>query len=71
MTAKEERFEEAYARLEETVRRLEEGGLPLDDAITAYEQGMALVERCRELLANAELRISRLRDDFDLSEGDS
>lgn len=68
MTAPKERFEDVYARLDETVRKLEDGGLPLDEAITAYEQGMALVQRCRELLADAELRITRLRDDFDLSE---
>lgn len=68
MTAEPERFEDIYARLEETVRRLEEGGLPLDDAIAAYEQGMALARRCRDLLAEAELRITRLREDFAESE---
>ncbi len=59
-----ERFEDVYARLEEAVRRLEDGGLPLDDAIAAYEEGMVLARRCRDLLENAELRIARLRDGF-------
>ncbi|MSQ62065.1 MAG: exodeoxyribonuclease VII small subunit [Dehalococcoidia bacterium] len=59
-----ERFEDVYARLEEAVRRLEDGGLPLDDAIAAYEEGMALARHCRDLLENAELRIARVRDGF-------
>ena len=59
-----ERFEDVYARLEDAVGRLEDGGLSLDDAIAAYEEGMVLARRCRDLLENAELRISRLRDGF-------
>ncbi len=68
MTGQPERFENVYARLEETVRQLEDGGLPLDESIAAYEQGMALVRRCRDLLAEAELRITRLRDDLPLDD---
>ncbi len=68
--AAEERFEDVYARLEEAVGRLEQGGLPLDEAIAAYEQGMTLVRRCRDLLAGAELRITRLREDGDAGDSD-
>jgi len=53
-------FDEALAELQETVRRLEEGGLPLEDAISLYERGVALHERCARLLADAELRVQRL-----------
>ncbi len=64
MIAGPERFEDVYARLEEVVGRLEDGGLPLDDAIAAYEQGMDLVRRCREIIGDSELRITRLRGDL-------
>ena len=53
-------FDQALAELQETVRRLEEGGLPLEDAIALYERGVALHERCARLLGDAELRVQRL-----------
>jgi exodeoxyribonuclease VII small subunit len=53
-------FDTALAELQETVRRLEEGGLPLEEAITLYERGVALHERCAQLLGDAELRVQRL-----------
>lgn len=60
----DDRFEDVYTRLEEVVRKLEDGGLPLDEAISAYEEGMTLARRCRDLLEQAELRITRLREGF-------
>jgi len=53
-------FEEALARLEEIVQRLEEGDLPLQEALALYEQGVALSRRCQDLLDEAELRVSQL-----------
>jgi exodeoxyribonuclease VII small subunit len=53
-------FDAALAGLQETVRRLEEGGLPLEEAIALYERGVALHERCAQLLGDAELRVQRL-----------
>ncbi len=54
-------FEDAYNRLEDTVRRLEEGGLSLSDATRLFEEGMHLARICNELLTSAELRITRLQ----------
>jgi exodeoxyribonuclease VII small subunit len=64
LVAETESFEEIYSRLEETVRSLEEGGLPLDESIALFEQGMALAKRCRELLDGAELRVTSLVEEF-------
>jgi exodeoxyribonuclease VII small subunit len=57
-------FEVLYKRLEETVARLEKGNLTLEESITLYEDGMGLARRAQELLAEAQLRISRLQDSF-------
>ncbi len=57
-------FEAVYTQLEDTVRQLEEGGLPLDEAIALFEEGMRLAQRCRELLDGAELRVSTLSEAF-------
>ncbi len=53
-------FEEAYAELEVTVQRLEDGALPLEEALALYERGVLLAQRCAERLAAAELRIEEL-----------
>lgn len=53
-------FEEAFKELEETVRRLEEGDLTLDESIALFERGQALVRHCGEKLDRAELRVSQL-----------
>jgi exodeoxyribonuclease VII small subunit len=59
-----ESFESVYKRLEETVRRLEEGGLTLDESITLYEEGMQLAKSCQTLLEQAELRVTTLQELF-------
>ena len=57
-------FEELYRTLEETVAKLEKGGLPLEESIALYERGMELAKRCQSQLDKAELRITKLRDSF-------
>ena len=66
MTTKksQETFEELYRRLEETVAKLEAGGLSLDDALALYEEGMELARRCQEILDGAELKVTRLKEAF-------
>jgi exodeoxyribonuclease VII small subunit len=53
-------FEAALAKLEETVRRLEEGNLPLDQAVSLFEEGTRLARLCNQQLEAAELRVSQL-----------
>lgn len=57
-------FEDLYARLEKTVAKLEEGGLPLEHAIAVYEEGMTLAHQCQERLDAAELKITKLKESF-------
>jgi exodeoxyribonuclease VII small subunit len=53
-------FEELYRELEETVRRLETGELPLADALALFERATVLAEGCNGLLDRAELRVRQL-----------
>ena len=62
--AKSEPFEQIYSRLEESVHKLEVGGLSLDQSIALYEEGMALAKRCQDRLDEAELKITRLKESF-------
>ena len=46
-------FEEQLGRLEETVRRLEQEELSLDEMLKLYAEGVELVRSCRERLDQA------------------
>ncbi len=62
----EETFEALYRRLEETVQRLEDGNLPLDEAIDLFEEGMRLAKRCGDHLTTATLRIRQIQTELGL-----
>ena len=55
-------FEELYKLLEEKVSLLEQGGLSLDDSLSAYEEAVTYAQRCQQMLDRAELRITKLRE---------
>jgi len=50
-------FEDALAELEQIVRGLETGQQKLEDAISAYERGVALRRHCETKLEEAEARV--------------
>ena len=53
-------FEVALAELEKIVRKLEEGGGKLDDAIGAYERGALLKKHCEEKLREARAKVEKI-----------
>lgn len=53
-------FEEALKSLEEVVRRLEGGEVPLDESIALYERGEALRRHCQARLDAAQERIEKI-----------
>ena len=55
-------FEEALEQLESIAGQIEEGKIGLEESITKYEQGMALVKQCRDILAKAEHKIQKLQE---------
>ncbi|HME82758.1 MAG TPA: exodeoxyribonuclease VII small subunit [Candidatus Eremiobacteraceae bacterium] len=50
-------FEVALARLEAIVEKLDDGNLPLAQALSLYKEGNALAKRCRTLLTEAEVEV--------------
>lgn len=50
-------FESALQELEAIVRTLEDGGVPLEESLKAYERGMVLLRQCQETLNRAEQKI--------------
>lgn len=59
MTERPQTYEEAREELAETVRRLEAGGLPLEQSLLLWERGEALADRCEELLRGARERLAQ------------
>lgn len=55
-----EKFETSLKRLEEVVRKLEEGNLPLDEALKAFEDGVKAAGFCAKKLDEAEKRVEVL-----------
>lgn len=57
---KELTFEENLEQLEEIVKKLESGSVPLDNAIEEFTKAMNLAKKCDESLKNAEEAITKL-----------
>ena len=59
----EKTFEQALAQLEEAVAKLEQGKIPLDEALDCFEQGVESANLCRKKLKAVEARIEVLVKD--------
>lgn len=70
-------FEEAMAELEVIVEKLEEGDVPLEEAINIYKKGMDISKFCHEKLKNVEAQLAEVitedgkKESFSIPEGES
>jgi exodeoxyribonuclease VII small subunit len=55
-----ESFEACLDELEQVVKQLEAGDLPLERALELFERGMNLSDTCRKQLEAAETRVEML-----------
>jgi exodeoxyribonuclease VII small subunit len=53
-------FEQALSELEGLIERLERGDLPLDEALKAFERGVALTRHCQACLQAAQQKVEIL-----------
>ena len=60
-------FEQSLSRLEEIVRHLEKGDLPLNDSLALYEEGTGLIAACSKMLDEAEQKVVKLKKGADRS----
>jgi exodeoxyribonuclease VII small subunit len=60
----EKKFEKALERLEGIVKKMEEGDMPLEESLAAFEEGIRLSRFCAEKLDEAERKVNvLLRED--------
>lgn len=57
---KEINFEDAMQELEQIAKELENNELDLDKSVKKFEQGMKISKQCKDILENAEKKISIL-----------
>jgi exodeoxyribonuclease VII small subunit len=55
-------YEQARAELEDVVRRLEAGGVPLEDSLALWERGEELARQCQGWLDGARARMQAVRE---------
>ena len=65
MAKKKLTFEEALKQLETIAEQIERGTIGLEESIDKYEEGMALVKQCRDILSKAEMKIQQLQQRAD------
>ena len=58
-------FEEAMDRLNQIVSLLEKGDAPLEQSLTLFEEGTALIKSCGQLLDSAEQKVVKLQKGAD------
>lgn len=65
MPKKKLTFEESLGRLEEIVRHLEKGDMPLNDSLALFEEGTGLINSCSIMLDEAEQKVVQLKKGAD------
>jgi exodeoxyribonuclease VII small subunit len=55
-------YEQARAELEDVVRRLEAGSVPLEESLALWERGEELAKQCQGWLEGARQRMQAVRE---------
>ena len=61
MAGKKLDFEQSLEKLEEIVRHLEKGDMPLSDSLKLFEEGTTLLTSCNKMLDDAEQKVVKLK----------
>ncbi len=60
MNQKNAGFETNMQRLEQIVRAMERGDVPLEESLKLFQEGTELVRSCGKLLDDAELQVKKV-----------
>ena len=63
MAQKKTTFEEDMQRLEQIVRAMERGDVPLEESLKLFQEGTALVQSCQKRLDDAKLQVQKVLTD--------
>ena len=60
MNPENKTFEQSMARLEQIVRAMEQGNVPLEESLKLFQEGTELVRKCGKQLDEAQLQIQKV-----------
>lgn len=60
MNAENKTFEQSMQRLEQIVRAMEHGDVPLEESLKLFQEGTELVRACNQLLDEAQLQVKKI-----------
>lgn len=60
MSSKKPTFEENMNRLEQIVRAMERGDVPLEESLKLFQEGTELVRSCGKMLDEAEQQVTKI-----------
>ena len=60
--------EEAFTKIEEKIQALEKEDISLDDSFKEYQEGMALLKQCHEMIENVEKKVQKIAIDGSLED---
>ena len=60
MNQENQTFEASMTRLEQIVRAMERGDVPLEESLKLFQEGTELVQRCQKLLDDAILQVKKI-----------
>lgn len=58
-------FEENMQRLEQIVRAMERGDVPLEESLKLFQEGTDLVRKCGKILDEAQLQVKKIASAVD------
>ena len=66
--AKQVSIDETLQQIEEVLDRMEQDGVPLEEAFRCYEQGMKLIKSCNEKLDTVEKKMQIINEEGEYSD---
>ncbi len=66
--AKEQTLEQIFDKLEETIGKLEQEDIPLEESFKLYEEGMKLIKSCNDRIDKVEKEVLKLNENGELDE---
>ena len=60
MNQQNQDFESSMQRLEQIVRSMERGDVPLEESLKLFQEGTELVKNCGQLLEKAQLQVKKI-----------
>ncbi len=68
VSVQEYSLEEAFEQIEDTIARLEDEDITLEDSFRAYQEGMKLLKYCNEKIDRVEKQVLKINEDGELDE---